>query len=204
MPLTNEIQDRARRHILECAETANRTADQCLDSVLEAAQLIIDTFESGGKLLLCGNGGSAADCQHMATEFVSRLSKEIERPGLPAVALTTDTSFLTAYPNDFDFAGIFERQVQALGKPGDVLIAISTSGNSSNVMQAVDAARRLKMKSIGLTGDTGMLGEAVDIGIRIPSGDTQHIQEAHLAVEHVLCELVERSIYESSQIRSAE
>ena len=155
-----------------------------------------DTFRSGGKVLLCGNGGSAADCQHMATEFVSRLSKEFERPGLPAIALTTDTSFLTAFTNDCGFEGVFARQVQALGRPGDVLIGISTSGNSPNVIRAVEAARAAKMHIIALTGNSGRLTGIVDIAIAVPSDNTQHIQEAHLGIEHLLCYLIERHLFQ--------
>jgi D-sedoheptulose 7-phosphate isomerase len=147
------------------------------------------------KVLLCGNGGSAADCQHMAAEFVSRLTKEFERPGLPAIALTTDTSFLTAFANDCGFEGIFERQVQALGKPVDALIGISTSGNSPNVILAVEAARAASMRTIVLTGSNGRLAGIAHVAIAIPSTNTQYIQEAHLAVEHILCELVEQALF---------
>ena len=127
---------RVRSYLLESAELKRLTGEVCAPAIAAAAGLIGDAFRAGGKLLLCGNGGSAADCQHMAAEFVSRLSKDFERPGLPALALTTDTSFLTAYANDCDFAGIFARQVEALGRAGDVLLVISTSGNSANVIQA--------------------------------------------------------------------
>src|SRR5439155_11930729 len=143
---------RARARLLESAEVKRQVAEQCMDSILAAANLIADTFRLGGKVLLCGNGGSAADCQHMAAEFVSRLSKEFDRPGLPAIALTTDTSFLTVFANDCGFEGLFERQVQTLGKPGDTLIGISTSGNSPNVIRAVEAARAAKMRTLILTG----------------------------------------------------
>jgi D-sedoheptulose 7-phosphate isomerase len=157
--------------------------------------MISDCFRTGGKLLLCGNGGSAADCQHMAAEFVSRLSTEFERPGLPAIALTTDSSFLTAYANDSGFEGVFERQVQALGKSEDVLIAISTSGNSKNVVRAVERASEMGLKSIGLLGSEGRLSGQCDVAIAVPDPSTQHIQEAHLAIEHVLCELVEIQLF---------
>jgi D-sedoheptulose 7-phosphate isomerase len=131
----------------------------------------------------------------MAAEFVSRLTKEFERPGLPAIALTTDTSFLTAFANDCGFEGIFERQVQTLGKPADVLLGISTSGNSPNVIRAVEAARAADMHTIALTGRGGRLGAIAHVTIAIPSTNTQYIQEAHLAVEHILCELVEHSLF---------
>lgn len=185
----------ARIHLLESAEIKRQIAETCIDSILAAADLITETFRSGGKVLLCGNGGSAADCQHMAAEFVSRLSKDFERPGLPAIALTTDTSFLTAFANDCGFEGVFERQVQALGQSGDVLIGISTSGNSPNVLRAVQAARKANMHTLVLTGTGGRLAQLAHLTISVPSADTQYIQEAHLAVEHILCELVERSLF---------
>jgi D-sedoheptulose 7-phosphate isomerase len=166
-------------------------------SILAGADAIADAFRGGGKLLLCGNGGSAADCQHMAAEFVSRLRKEVERPALPAIALTTDTSFLTAYTNDIDFDGVFERQVQAHGRKGDVLLGISTSGNSKNVIRAVHAAKAIGMTSLALVGEGGQLASLAELVIRVPSRDTQRIQEAHLVIEHLLCELVENTLYRS-------
>lgn len=164
---------------------------------MAAAELIAQAFRDQGKLLLCGNGGSAADCQHMAAEFVSRLTKSFERPGLPAIALTTDSSFLTAYANDCGFDGVFERQVQALGRPGDVVLGISTSGNSPNVVRAVRCARASGLRSIALTGEGGLLGSLADVAIAVPTADTQHIQEAHLAIEHLICALVERELFPS-------
>src|SRR5437879_5763667 len=136
----------------ESAAVKLRAVDVCMDSILSAADMITESFRVAGKLLLCGNGGSAADCQHLAAEFTSRLSANFVRPALPAIALTTDTSFLTAYANDFDFEGIFARQVEALGKPGDVLLGISTSGNSKNVIRAVETAKSMGLKTIVLTG----------------------------------------------------
>jgi D-sedoheptulose 7-phosphate isomerase len=133
----------------------------------------------------------------MATEFVSRLTKDFERPGLPAIALTTDTSFLTAFANDCGFDGVFERQIQALGRPGDLLIGISTSGNSPNVVRAVRCASSEGLRSIVLTGARGQLAGLADVAISVPSMDTQHIQEAHLAIEHLICWLVERNLFPS-------
>ena len=193
----------ARSFLLESANVKRRVAETCFDSIIKAAELITDTFRSGGKVLLCGNGGSAADCQHMATELVSRLAPDLERPGLPAIALTTDTSFLTAFSNDSGFEGVFERQVSALGKPGDLLIAISTSGNSVNVIQAVRAAEVSNMRIIALTGDGGHLGAMGDISIQVPSNNTQHIQEAHLAIEHVMCYLVEQWMFGGEEKEAA-
>jgi len=195
MKLDVDYLEKARVHLLESAKIKRQIAEKCLDLILEAANLIADTFKSGGKLLLCGNGGSAADCQHMATEFVSRLTIDFERPGLPAIALTTDTSFLTAFVNDCGFEGVFERQVQTLGKPGDVLIGISTSGNSTNVIRAVEAARVASMRTIVLTGSGGRLAGMADVAVSVPSANTQYIQEAHLAIEHILCGLVECRLF---------
>jgi D-sedoheptulose 7-phosphate isomerase len=191
MPLTVDAFRKIENHLLQSAEIKRQTAASCAGSIAKAADLIAEVYLSGRKLLLCGNGGSAADCQHMAAEFVSRLSKDLDRRALPAIALTTDTSFLTAFSNDCGFEGIFERQVEALGNPGDLLIGISTSGNSPNVIRAVEAARKRNMGTIALTGNGGRLATMADIVIAVPSTDTQYIQEAHLAVEHIVCGLVE-------------
>ena len=185
-------------HLRESAAVKLCTADVCSPSILSAADLIAESFHTGGKLLLCGNGGSAADCQHTAAEFTSRLSADFVRPGLPAIALTTDTSFLTAYANDFDFDGVFARQVQALGKPGDVLLGISTGGNSKNVIHAIETAQHMNLRTIALTGASGgRLKDLADVAICVPSDNTQHIQETHLAIEHIICHLVEHALFES-------
>jgi len=186
--------ERARSHFIESGEIHRALAELCLDSVLAAAKLVAESFDSGGKVLICGNGGSAADSQHMATEFVSRLTKDFERPGLPAIALTTDTSFLTAFTNDCGFEDVFARQVLTLGKPGDVLIGISTSGGSENVNRAVASARQLSMGTIALTGRDG-LKEETTVTIAVPSVNTQYVQEAHLSIEHVICDLVEQQLF---------
>jgi phosphoheptose isomerase len=191
MALTADAFRKIENHLLQSAEIKRQTVASCAGSIAKAAEVIAGAFVSSGKLLLCGNGGSAADCQHLAAEFVSRLSKDLDRRALPAIALTTDTSFLTAFSNDCGFEGIFERQVEALGSAGDVLIGISTSGNSSNVLRAIEAARKKDMHTITLTGNGGRLSAMADIAIAVPSSDTQYIQEAHLAVEHIVCELVE-------------
>ena len=188
---------RVETHLFESADLMRQMVEHCSSSILAAADLIVATFRAGGKVLMCGNGGSAADCQHMAAEFVSRLGKELERPALPAIALTTDTSFLTAFANDYGFEGIFERQVQALGNPGDLLMGISTSGSSVNVIHAIDAARSGDLHTVVLTGrNDGPLLKAADVAISVPSADTQYIQEIHLAVEHILCDLVERHLFD--------
>jgi D-sedoheptulose 7-phosphate isomerase len=195
MPLSAENFRKIETHLLQSGEIKRQTAASCAGSIAKAAEVIAGAFLSSGKLLLCGNGGSAADCQHMAAEFVSRFSKDLERRALPAIALTTDTSFLTAFGNDCGFEGIFERQVEALGNPGDLLIGISTSGNSPNVLRAIEAARKRNMGTIALTGNGGRLSAMADIVIAVPSSDTQYIQEAHLAVEHIVCELVEFALF---------
>jgi D-sedoheptulose 7-phosphate isomerase len=194
--LTNvERRDKARAYLRESADVKRETAEACADAIVAAVEMIAQAFRADAKVLLCGNGGSAADCQHMAAEFVSRLTKSFERPGLPAIALTTDSSFLTAFANDCGFDGVFERQVQALGRPGDVLIGISTSGNSPNVVRAVRLARTAGLRSVVLSGPQGQLASLADVAISVPSTDTQHIQEAHLAIEHLICWLVERDLF---------
>jgi D-sedoheptulose 7-phosphate isomerase len=193
----SESADLVRAHLRASAEVKIQTAKSCADDVARAAALIGESLEAGGKILLCGNGGSAADCQHMAAEFVSRLTADFVRPALPAIALTTDTSFLTAYANDVDFDGVFARQVEALGRRGDVLIGISTSGRSRNVIRAAEASRRLEIRVVVLMGNAGPLDELADVAIRVPSQSTQHIQEGHLAIEHVICHLVERRLFPS-------
>ena len=184
-----------QKYLTESANVKRQVSELCCESILSAANIIAESFKTGHKLLLCGNGCSAADCQHMATEFVSCLTKDFARPGLPAVALTTDTSLLTAYSNDTGFEGVFERQVQALGNKGDVLIAISTSGNSENVIRAIKIAQATEMHTITLTGYGGQLAQIADVVISVPSKNTQYIQESHLAIEHIVCELVERAVF---------
>ncbi|MEQ1763866.1 MAG: D-sedoheptulose 7-phosphate isomerase [Pyrinomonadaceae bacterium] len=162
------------------------------DAIAECADILIDTVRSGNKMLICGNGGSAADAQHMAAEFVGRY--ETERMALPAIALTTDTSALTAIGNDYGFERIFSRQVEALAAKGDCLIAISTSGNSPNVIAAVMEARRKGCRIIGMTGSKGKkLASLCDACILVPSERTARIQEAHITIAHIWCEMIDRS-----------
>jgi D-sedoheptulose 7-phosphate isomerase len=198
---SGQLRELASAHILASAEVTKLTARTSLDSVVRAAQIIASSFRGGNKVLLCGNGGSAADAQHMAAEFVNRLSRECERPGLPAIALTTDTSFITSYANDYGYDGVFERQLTALGRPDDVLIGISTSGNSRNIIKAIESARELSVRTIGLVGEGGELAALCDHAVVIPSRDTQHIQEALLTIEHVICLLVERELFPAAASR---
>jgi phosphoheptose isomerase len=191
-----ELEGRARDYLIDAADTIRAVEASALDDVVAAAGLLLDALVGGGKVLICGNGGSAADAQHLATEFVSTLTLDHPRPSIPAIALTTDTSLLTAIANDFGVEGIFERQVASLGAPGDVLIAISTSGASANVVRAAERAKLLGLRVVALTGSTGgALAPAADVAIRVPSAVTAHIQEAHLAIEQLLALLVERSLY---------
>lgn len=189
-----------KEFIVESLEDSSKTKlkilDECSTQIEEMVLLVVEIYKHKNKLLLCGNGGSAADCQHIATEFMIRLSHDINRPALPAIALTTDTSNLTAGGNDIGFENVFARNVEGLGAAGDVLLAISTSGNSGNVIKAVEMAHKKQMKVIGfLGGNGGKLKDMVDIAIVIPSNNVQRIQEGHITVAHILCEGVERSLF---------
>jgi D-sedoheptulose 7-phosphate isomerase len=157
---------------------------------------VVDCFKAGNKLMICGNGGSAADAQHLAAEFVNRFL--INRMPLPAIALTTDSSILTSVSNDFSYDDIFAKQVEALGKRGDVILVISTSGNSPNVVRAVEAARKIGVRTVALTGGSGgLLAAEAELVLTVPSEKTPHIQEAHLWIEHMLCWLVDERLFGS-------
>jgi phosphoheptose isomerase len=161
-----------------------------LQPIVAAASAIVAALGGGGKLLVFGNGGSAADAQHVAAELVGRFHRQ--RPALAAIALTTDTSVLTSLANDYAFDRVFARQIEALGKPGDVVLAISTSGTSGNVVTALAASRRLGLRTIALTGrDGGEVGRAAEIHVNVPSSSTARVQEVHRTLLHVMCELVE-------------
>ncbi len=195
----HRIRGAAERYLRETAETVGRVAAECLGEIVAAAEILTGSISGGGKLLICGNGGSAADAQHLATEFVSTLTVDNPRPSIPAIALTTDTSLLTAIVNDFGPEGVFERQVEALGEGGDVLIAISTSGNSANVLRAAERARSQGLRVLALTGASGgSLAPLADVAVRVPSTVTAHIQECHLAIEQLLASLVEDALYPRS------
>jgi phosphoheptose isomerase len=188
--------DRVRAYLLETSRTASLTAQTCTEQILAAADAISESIRSGGKLLICGNGGSAGDAQHLATEFVSTLTVDRRRAAIPAIALTTDTSLLTAISNDFGFEGVFARQVEALGREGDVLLGISTSGNSENVVRAFSLARERGIRTIALTGAAeGRLGTSADVEIKVPSEETSHVQEAHIAVGQLIAFLVEDELH---------
>ena len=161
-----------------------------------SAHAMARSLAAGGKILVCGNGGSAADAQHMTGELLGRFL--MERPSLPAVALTVDTSTLTAIGNDYGYEDVFSRQVQGLGRPGDVLVAISTSGNSGNVVKAIEAARTAGMAVIGFTGKGGgRMADMCDYLVNVPSSHTPHIQEIHEAVMHLLCQLTDHYLFQN-------
>ncbi len=166
---------------------------ELLNNLLRVTQCIESALRAGNKVMLAGNGGSAADSQHIAAEFVSRF--EFDRPGLPAMALTTDTSMLTAIGNDYGYEHVFERQVQANGRAGDVFIGISTSGNSKNVMLAVDACKAMSITTVALCGGAGRLRNCCDHVLAVPSTHTPRIQENHILLGHVICALVEQAIW---------
>ncbi len=187
---------RAVREIFrETAKLLEVFVEKGSPSLVDAACLVATSMRNGGKLLLCGNGGSAADCQHVAAEFVCRLSREKNRGALPALALTTDTSFLTAFCNDYGFEDIFTRQIQALGRPGDVLLGISTSGASENVLRALREAKRMGLSTVALTRRGGAIGALADVSIEVDSKNTAVLQNVHLAIEHGLCSLVEEMLF---------
>ncbi|MBI2288075.1 MAG: D-sedoheptulose 7-phosphate isomerase [Chloroflexi bacterium] len=178
------------RELEESASIKKAMAQSLADTIVHAAQMIVNAYQNGGKVLLIGNGGSAADAQHIAAELMGRF--KLERKGLPAIALTTDTSIITALANDYGYDTIFSRQVETLASNKDVLIAITTSGSSSNILKAVDMARSKGTAIIGLTGAKGgKLKDRADLTIMVPSEDTPRIQEAHITIGHIICHLVE-------------
>ena len=178
----------------ESGEVKTRFLKENLPHLLEVIKLVSQSFEGGNKLLLFGNGGSAADAQHIAAEFVNRYI--IDRPPLPAVALTTDTSILTSVSNDVAFSEVFSKQIKALGKEGDVAMGISTSGNSPNIIKAFEVAREMGMKTVALTGnDGGAIAKIADLSLIVPSTSTPRIQETHILIGHILCEMVEHQLF---------
>ena len=186
-----------KKIILNILEESIQAKRHCIenniDHIIRAANMLAACLTRGDKVLIFGNGGSAADAQHLAAEFVNRF--QIERPPLAAVALTTDASILTSIGNDYHFNDVFSKQVEALGRPGDIAWGISTSGNSANVIQAIKAARKLGMETIGMTGRAGELAACVDLVFAVASDTTARIQESHITVGHILCDLVDRILY---------
>ncbi len=188
--MENIIQKRFK----ESTEVKNRFLKENLSRLLDVIKLISHCFEAGNKLFFFGNGGSAADAQHLAAEFVNRYI--MDRPPLPAIALTTDTSILTSVSNDFSFSEVFAKQLKALGREGDVAVGISTSGTSPNIIKAFEVAKEMGMKTIALTGnDGGALTKIADFSLIVPSASTPRIQEVHILIGHILCELVEHYLF---------
>lgn len=192
-----DLQDRILGHFLESIETKQKAAGDLVAVIQMAGEAMVGSLLNDGKILSCGNGGSAGDAQHFSAELLNRFEKE--RPGLPAIAITTDSSTLTAIANDYSYNEIFSKQVSALGQSNDVLLAISTSGNSANVMEAMKAANERDMKIVALTGrDGGAMADllsAEDIEIRVPADRTARIQEVHLVVIHCLCDYIDTKLF---------
>ena len=185
---------RFKTAISESIELKRQLASEQGEVVIAAAEMLAGVFRKGGKVLIFGNGGSAADAQHLAAEFVNRF--QVERPPLAALALTTDTSILTAVANDYDFLQVFAKQVRALGRPGDLAWGISTSGNSPNVAAGLKTARELGLKTLALSGrDGGPVAQAAELAIVVPSRNTPRVQEVHITMGHVLCDLVDFILY---------
>jgi D-sedoheptulose 7-phosphate isomerase len=165
------------------------------NAINTTADALVKAFKSGNKVLICGNGGSAADSQHFAAEFVNAFSRDLERKALPAIALSTDTSILTSIANDFAFENIYSRQVEAYGLPGDILIVLTTSGSSKNCLKAIDIANSMGLTTIAFTKEKGLVSTQSQISIEVPSQSTQHIQECHMLAYHVITELVEDALF---------
>ena len=183
-----------RKRFEETDKIKKRFLDENFSRLIAIIKLIADSLENGNKVLLFGNGGSAAEAQHLAAEFVNRFL--MERPPLPAIALSTDSSILTSISNDYSFSEVFSKQIVALGKEGDIAIGISTSGNSANVIRAIEVAKEMGIETVALTGnDGGDLAKVANYSLIVPSNSTPCIQEVHMAVGHILCEMVEAQIF---------
>ncbi len=189
-----DVRERTRALLGEAGRSAARVAEAMGAQTAPLVEAVIEVYRTGRKVLLCGNGGSAADAQHLAAELVNRY--KVDRPPLAAIALTTDSSILTAVGNDFHFHEVFVKQIEALGQPGDLLLAITTSGNSPNIIRALQAAKQRGLVTAGLLGrDGGKAAPLVDIPVIVPLQDTARIQEVHLMIEHTVCEIVDEVLF---------
>jgi len=189
----NSVQDQIEESIV----LKKKIKDELSGKIIKISEILAECIKDEGKILLCGNGGSAADAQHFAGELVVRLSSDYTRSALPAITLSSNDYVLTACANDFGFEQVFSRQIEALGKPEDVLLCISTSGNSPNLIEAVKKAKEKKMKTIGLLGkDGGRMAKLVDFSLVVPSQKTQRIQEAHITICHILTSLIEKALFD--------
>jgi len=196
-----DMQHRIKQLFTDSIETKTRAMDVLGPSIEQGSQAMVNALLNEGKILTCGNGGSAGDAQHFSSELLNRFERE--RPSLPAIALTTDASTITSIANDYSYEEVFSKQIRALGQPGDILLAISTSGNSANVMQAIQAAHDREMLVVALTGrDGGAMASLLlpeDVEIRVPARSTARIQEVHLIAIHCLCDLIDRQLFGSEE-----
>ena len=189
--------DVVQDQIEESIVLKRKIKDELSEKIIEISEVLAECIKNEGKILLCGNGGSAADAQHFAGELVVRLSSDYTRTAIPAIALSSDNFVLTACANDFGFEQVFSRQIEALGKPEDVLLCISTSGNSPNLIKAMEKAKEKQMKTVGLLGkDGGKMAKLTDSSLVVPSQKTQRIQEAHITICHILTSLIEKALFE--------
>jgi D-sedoheptulose 7-phosphate isomerase len=197
--MDSEINERIRLQIAASISVKQEilSSQILIDKIAAVAQVCISAFGRGNRVILAGNGGSAADAQHIAAEFVSRF--EFDRPGLPSIALTTDTSMLTAIGNDYGFERLFQRQLEANGRQGDVFIGITTSGNSKNILLALETCRKLGITSVGLAGSGGQIQSRCDHVLAVPSTHTPRIQESHILIGHIICGLVESTMFQPSK-----
>lgn len=191
-------------HIVKIFKESSQLNDifvaENLEKIVIVVEVITGVLKAGNKILLFGNGGSAADAQHLAAEFINRFV--IERPPLPAIALTTDTSVITSIGNDYDFSEVFSKQIRAIGQPGDIAWGISTSGSSSNIIKAIEAAKKIGMITIGFTGrDGGAVARMVDYSLNVPSTSTPRIQEVHITLGHVICEMVDFKLFQRPDVK---
>jgi D-sedoheptulose 7-phosphate isomerase len=191
-------------HIVKIFKESSQLNDifvaENLEKIVIVVGVITGALKAGNKILLFGNGGSAADAQHLAAEFINRFV--IERPPLPAIALTTDTSVITSIGNDYDFSEVFSKQIRAIGQPGDIAWAISTSGSSANIIKAIEAAKKIGMITIGFTGrDGGTVSRMVDYSLNVPSTSTPRIQEVHITLGHVICEMVDFKLFQRPDVK---
>jgi D-sedoheptulose 7-phosphate isomerase len=190
------MKEKIVRAFKESMSVKQKFVNENVETIIEVSKVMAETFSNGGKLLLFGNGGSACDASHIAAEFVNRFKRE--RPAVPALALNTDIAVLTSIANDYDYVNVFERQLKAFAQEGDIVMAISTSGKSPNVVKAVEAAKRKKIKTIALTGEKGdKLAAISDYVFAVPSNNTPRVQETHITLGHVLCQMVEEILFES-------
>jgi D-sedoheptulose 7-phosphate isomerase len=194
------IEDIIIRSFRESNQLKESFLNDNLSRMVKVVDAVTAALKNGNKIMIFGNGGSAADAQHIAAEFVNRFV--IERPPLPAIALTTDTSIITSIGNDYDFSEIFAKQIRALGQPGDVAWGISTSGSSPNIVKALDLARKMELITIGFTGrDGGQIAKIVDHSLNVPSNNTPRVQEVHITIGHVICEMVDYKLFQRPETK---